>query len=153
MPGGATIQIRRAGSRGYDNPILINYQIGGAHDFGAGSSSYYVQPPDGCNFGQVYDIQVSVTETFDETGSAAFVRIGNTDDADKYAELDMGTAANNAVYGSYDVDIFTSGKTGRIDMNRDATAGTSITQVIIAYVTHSGSGTGKGWTSVSIGWW
>lgn len=152
MPGGAARQIRRAGSQSYDNPIEISYQYGANHDFGNGSSSYYVQPPFGCNYGQVHDIQVNVTETFDETGSAAFVRVGNSDDADQYAELDMGTAANNTVYGSYDVDIFVS-KTGRIDFNRDASGGGAITQVILAYVTHSGSGTGKGWVTVSIGWW
>lgn len=153
MPGGANPRIRRANSRSYDNPIEINYQLGANHDFGNGSSSYYVQPPFGCKQGQVHDIQVNITETFNETGSAAFVRVGNSDDADQYAELDMGTAANNTVYGSYDVDIFPSSQTGRIDFDRDASAGGAITQVILAYVTHSGSGAGKGWVTVSIGWW
>lgn len=152
MPGGAQRQIRRAGSHSYDNPIEINYQLGANHDFGNGTSSYYVQPPFGCKQGQVHDIQVNITETFNETGSAAFVQVGISTDLDKYAELDMGTASNNTVYGSYDVDIFTS-KTGRIDFPRDASGGGAITQVIFTYKTHSGSGAGKGWVTVSIGWW
>jgi hypothetical protein len=154
MPGGAARQKRRAGSQFYDNATRIPYQLGGEHDFGAGGATYYVQPPKGANMGQVHDIQVDVKETFNAVTTAGFVRVGNTADADKYAELDMGTAAINTVYGSYDVDIFASGKTGLIDMTRDGAAGAAITQVEIEYVAPTGgTPAGKGSVTVTISWW
>lgn len=153
--GGSSVPGRGIGSpRIYENALILSYQLGGNHDFGSGSDSvFYAQPPQGFQEGQVFDIQVSTTELFNGGSSNAFVRVGINGDADKYAELDMGSAADDIVYGSYDVDIFPDGQTGRIDMSTDGSGGAAITQIEIGYVSAVGSPTGQGWTTVTIGWW
>lgn len=155
MPGGRSVPGRGIGDpRIYENALILSYQLGGNHDFGSGSDSvFYAQPPQGFQRGQVFDIQVSTTEVFFGSGSNAFVRVGINGDTDKYAELDMGTAANNTVYGYYDVDIFPNSQTGRIDMSTDGSGGAAITQVEIGYVSAVGTPTGQGWPTVIIGWW
>jgi len=155
MPGGGTRQLRRAGSRHYDNPLMITYSgigedstgNGPEHDFGNGALTYYVQPAYGTDFGQVFDIQVSVTETFTADTTAGLVQVGISGELDKYAELSLGTAATaGAAYGSFDKDIFTSSKTGRIDVDTDGAT-------IITYVSPTGgTPAGKGYVFLTIGW-
>ncbi len=155
MPGGRSVPGRGIGSpRIYENALILSYQLGGNHDFGAASdSTFYAQPPGGFIEGQVFDIQVSTTEVFNGDTSNAFVRVGISGDADKYAELDMGSAADDAVYGYYDVNIFPDGQTGRINMSSDGTAGVAIAQIEISYIGAVGTPTGQGWVTVTIGWW
>lgn len=156
MPGGATdTQERRAGSRFYDNPIVFNYTFGGEVDFsGVSPDVYHIQPPIGAQQGQVYDIQVSATLLFTNDSSGALIRVGTNADTDKYAELDMQATAANIVHGSYDYDIFGTARDGFIDMLRDGTAGAALDFVEIGYVAPTGgSPAGKGWVTVTMGWW
>ncbi len=153
MPGGGTIQIRRPGSRFYDKAHVYNYAFGGEFDF-TGSAVYYIQPMKGAQQGQVYDIQVSSTLLFTNDSTGALIRVGTNADTDKYAELDMQTTAASIVWGSYDYDIFGSSRDGFIDMVRDGTAGVALNFVEVGYVSPTGgTPAGKGWVTITIGWW
>jgi len=155
---GATRLKRRAGSRNYDNPFVITYGPLGIndssegdpeHDFGNGALTFYPQPPGGAGLGQVMDIQVSVSETFNAVTTAGLVQVGISGELDKYAELSMGTAAAGASYGSYDVSIFdeTESNPGFINFADDGAT-------IITFVAPTGgTPAGKGYVFTTIGWW
>ena len=76
----------------YENPVRISYYFG-AHDFGAGAGAFAIKPPKGKKRGRVVDIHLAPTETFTQTTTPGYVRVGTAADADKYAELNCGAAA------------------------------------------------------------
>lgn len=156
MPGGATtVQKPKANSHFYDKSLVQNYRFGGEVDFtGVSPDVYRIQPPKGAQQGQVYDIQVSSTLLFTNDSSGALIRVGTNSDTDKYAELDMQTTAASIVQGSYDYDIFGTSRDGFIDMLRDGSAGGALAFVEIGYVAMTGGvPAGKGWVTVTMGWW
>lgn len=83
----------------YNNPRTVTYSFN--HDFGAGSDALAIKGPTGMK-GRIIDIGVMVTETFNAVTTPAYVRMGTTTDADAYAELNMGTAADTNYYNTQD---------------------------------------------------
>jgi hypothetical protein len=81
----------------YDNPFRVTYNLG-TIDFGAGDEALAIRAPAGFSNGRLRHIGVVVKETFTNTTTEAFVRIGTATDADAYAELAMGTAADTNYY-------------------------------------------------------
>lgn len=149
-----TIKSRRAGSKFYDNPRQVTYTFA-QHDFGAGAATFEVKPPHGCNMGRLVEIEANIQETFTADTTAGFVRVGNSNDADMYGELEMGTdAVAGEVFNSQDNDIFATAAQDFIDMNRDGAAGVAIDDVLIAFVAPTGgTPAGKAEVYVTIDWW
>ena len=83
----------------YDNPDrrLYNY----THDFGAGSEIFSLRGPTGKR-GTLQHVAVAVTETFTDTTTQGFVRVGTAADNDAFAELQMGTAADEDYWDQTD---------------------------------------------------
>lgn len=132
----------------YDNATRVNHCLGEI-DFGgtdAQEFAYAIKPPRGCKRGNIVDIQVQVTETFNQTTTPGYVRLGTAADPDKYAELNMGAAAITDAYSLAD----TKKATNLIDMDA-----ASITQVEVVCVAPSGgdpANTGKGIVNIAIDW-
>lgn len=144
--------LRKRASAHYDNPLVISYEFG-LIDFGAGNSAYAIKPPYGFKFGQVIDIHVAVTETFNQVTTPGYVRLGPANDLDLYAELNMGAAAATDAYNSSDHQCFLD-KQRVIDMDRDGTAGAAITQVEVNFVAPTGgTPAGIGEVTIVVGWW
>lgn len=76
----------------YENPQMQSYSFG-AHDFGAGGDSFSIRGPAGKK-GRLVHVSVSATETFTDTTTPGYVRIGTAADNDAYAELNLGTTAD-----------------------------------------------------------
>jgi hypothetical protein len=85
----------------YDQPLVVTHVISDV-DFGAGDSAYAIKAPYGYSRARLFDVGVLVTETFTNTTTAGFVRIGTAADADAYAELAMATAAATNYYNTVD---------------------------------------------------
>ena len=81
----------------YDNPDRRLYQR--QHDFGAASEIFSVRGPSGKQ-GILRLVAVAVTETFTATTTQGFVRVGTAADNDAFAELQMGTAADEDYWDS-----------------------------------------------------
>lgn len=127
----------------YDHPKTVSYCFG-SHDFGAGAGAFALKPPRGCKRGNIVDVQVQVTETFNQVTTPGYVRLGTASDPDKYAELNMGAAAATDAYSLAD----TKKATNRIDMDAD-----SITQVEVVFVAPTGgTPAGIGVVNVVIDW-
>ena len=85
----------------YDNPLTVTYNLG-TIDFGAGDEALAIRAPAGYDYGRIVHVGVAVKETFTNTTTAAYVRIGTATDADAYVELNMGTAADTNYYSERD---------------------------------------------------
>jgi len=83
------------------NPRAMTYVLS-AVDFGAGDSAHAIKAPAGYPNGRLLDVGVAVSETFTETTTQGFVRVGTAADPDAYAELQMGTAAATDFYNTQD---------------------------------------------------
>jgi hypothetical protein len=126
----------------YDNPLTITYNLG-LHDFGAGGDALAIKAPNGFTRGQIRDIGVAVTETFNAVTTPAYVRLGTAADPDAYAELNMGTAADTNYYNTQD----------DTDAIIDATV-PSATQIEVALVAPTGgTPAGIGHVHVTIDWY
>lgn len=124
----------------YDNPLTITYSLG-EHDFGAGGDALAIKAPNGYSHGVIKDIGVMVTETFTATTTAGFVRLGTASDADAYAELNMGTAADTDYYNTQD------------DTDAIIEASVTSTQIEVALVAPTGgTPAGKGYVNITIDW-
>jgi hypothetical protein len=91
----------------YDKPKRIRHYFS-SHDFGAGAFAGSLKGPAG-HKGRIADIGLShITETFTNTTLPAYIRLGTSGDADKYAEFDCATAAatNTRVASQDDTDAF-----------------------------------------------
>lgn len=87
----------------YDKPLVLTYSYA-AIDFGAGTKTRAVAGPSGMR-GRLVEVTASVTETFTDDTTQAFVRLGVSGDLDAYGEVPMGTAANGtALVGSADAN-------------------------------------------------
>jgi aldehyde:ferredoxin oxidoreductase len=112
---------------GYSHPETITYQFA-SHDFGAGAGATSFKGPKGKS-GVLRDIGVKdVTETFSNTTTAAFVRVGTSGDADAYAEANLGTTA------ATDTFVASHNDTDAI-INRELPADT---QIEVTYVAPTG---------------
>lgn len=90
---------------GYATGDQITYSFGPI-DFGAGDSQFAIRGPNGLS-GRITDVIVSVTETFTNVTTQAFVRVGTAADNDRDLELGLGTAAiGTSVAASADPDNF-----------------------------------------------
>ncbi len=137
----------------YDRPMQVTYSWPGI-DFGDGNKTGRIKPPAGAKFGRIEEIGVNVTETFNQVTTPGYVRVGTVDDADAYAELNMGAAAINTYYGSADNDPFDAAAKDHIDMDRDAAAGTAITYLAVAFVAPTGgTPAGIGTPMITVSWW
>ena len=124
----------------YADPLTITYSLG-LHDFGAGGDALAIKAPAGYEHGRIKDVGVMVTETFTNTTTPAYVRLGTTGDADAYVQLDMGTAADTNYYNTQD-------DTDAI-INGDVTN----TQIEVALVAPTGgTPAGIGWVNIVIDW-
>lgn len=81
----------------YDNPLTVTYNLG-TIDFGAGDEALAIRAPAGVDYGRIRHVGVAVSETFTNTTTAAFIRIGTASDPDAYVEMDMGEAADTDYY-------------------------------------------------------
>lgn len=133
----------------YDNPIVVSYNMG-IHDFGAGGDALAIKPPPLLDNGRIFDIHVAVTETFNQVTTPGYIRLGITTDADYYAELNMGAAADTDAYNVRDVGESVA-INRQIDLNNDT--GTP-SQVEVAFVAPTGgTPAGQGYVTIAIGWW
>jgi len=88
-------------SRSEQGPTTYTYVLS-AVDFGAGDTNHAIKAPGGYRQGRLIDVGVAVSETFTETTTQGFVRVGTAADPDAYAELQMGTAAATDFYNTRD---------------------------------------------------
>jgi len=124
----------------YSNPLVITYNLG-LHDFGAGGDALAIKAPNGYENGRIMDIGVAVTETFTATTLPGYIRIGTTGDADAYAELNMGTAADTDYYNTAD------------DTDAIIDADVTNTQLEVALVAPTGgTPAGIGHVHITISW-
>lgn len=142
-------QVKRAVAAGYDRPFRMTYSYA-EHDFGAGAGTHYVKPPYGLNNGRVEEIQVDCTENFTADTTPGYVQVGIAADADKYAQLTLGTDADSGeAYGSADSECFKeSNGTERamIDFSGDGAT-------IVKFVAPTGgTPAGKGIVHIVIAW-
>jgi len=136
----------------YDEAMVISYSLGSVN-IGGGTTNQRIKPPPGARFGAIEDMHVSVTTTFTQVTTPAFIRVGTVDDADKYAELNMGAAAANTGYGLTDHDALGI-KQKVIDLGKDSDAGTAITDLRIALIAPTGgSPAGVGIPTITMKWW
>lgn len=91
----------QARDRSEYGPTTLTYVLS-AVDFGAGDTNHAIKAPAGYRQGRLVDVGVAVSETFTETTTQGFVRVGTATDADAYAELQMGTAAATNFYNTQD---------------------------------------------------
>lgn len=136
---------------GYDNPLHLTYTYP-ALAFGGASSSSTIKPPRGKKQANIEEIHVAVTVLFTAVTTPAFIRLGYTADNDYYAELNMGTAAASAGYGTSDITasnpIFR-----KIDLANDPTPGV-LTGVLVNFVAATGgSPAGTGTVAITLGWY
>lgn len=125
----------------YDNAQIITYSLG-LHDFGAGSDDLAIKGPTGKK-GRIVDIGVMVTETFTATTTPGYVRLGTAADADAYAELGMGVAADTNYWNILD-------DTDAI-IAADVPADTQIEVALVAPT--GGTPAGIGWVNISVAWY
>ena len=110
----------------YSNPLVVTYKFA-SHDFGAGAGATSFKAPDGYTSGRILDVGLmDITETFTNTTTPAYVRLGTTGDADAYAQLDCGTAAATDCYNTQD------------DTDAIIAADITNTQVEVAFVAPTG---------------
>ena len=145
------------GAKSYDQPLVITYNFG-LHDFAAGNLASAISAPRGMTGCRIEEIHVSVTEVFNAVTTPAFVRIGTSADADKFAELNMNVAAATDGYGIDDdpdpdsvlIDNGYGGK-GVVDMS---SSGENIDQLEVVTVQNTGgTPTGIGHLTVAVAWW
>ena len=84
----------------YSNPLCVTYKFA-SHDFGAGAGATSFKAPAGYTAGRLIDVGLmDITETFTNTTTPAYVRVGTASDADAYAQLDCGVAAATDCYNT-----------------------------------------------------
>ena len=121
--------------------MIVNYSLG-IHDFGAGGDALAIKPPRNVTWGEIIDVGVMVTETFTADTTPGYVRVGTATDADAYAELNMGTAADTNYYNVRD----------DTDAIKDVEIPSS-TQIEIALVAPTGgTPAGAGYVNIIIEW-
>jgi len=142
---------------GYDNPLTITYGIGLTREVDIADGSVIasaIQRPLGMTMCRVEEIHVQVTETFNAVTTSAFIRIGTASDADKFAELDMGTAAATDGYGTNDDTDAIKDAGQFIDLNRDGDSSASLDQLEVTTLANTGgTPAGKGIIHIVLSWW
>lgn len=137
----------------YDNGRQISYSFGEI-DFGAGGDALAIPVPYGAKGARIVDIAASVTETFTQDTTPGYVRLGTAADPDKFAELNLGVAADTDGYGTKDDDIFPAGSDEGIDLARDGDSGAALSQIEVAFVAPTGgTPAGKAYVNIAIEWW
>lgn len=125
---------------GYSNPKTVTYSLG-EHDFGAGGDALAIKAPRGYENGRIVDVGVMVTETFTADTTPGYVRLGTASDANAYAELNMGTAADTDYYNTQD------------DTDAIISADVTSDQIEVALVAPTGgTPAGKGYVNIVIDW-
>lgn len=136
----------------YDQPLTIAYSLG-LQDIAAAGAAFAIQKPKGMDHCRVEEIHVSVTEVFNAVTTAAFIRIGTASDADKFAELNMGTAAATDGYGTNDDTDAIKAAGLFIDLDRDGDSGAALDQLEVVTVANTGgTPTGIGYVTVVLSW-
>lgn len=128
-------------ARGLGPPRTITYTYP-SHDFGAGADAVSLKAPKGSGWGELQDIGVQVTETFTADTLAATVLVGTASDANYYAQLEMGLAADTNYWNTQD--------------DPDAIINNKIdsTQVEVAFTAPTGgTPAGIGTVSITIAWY
>jgi len=121
--------------------MVITYSLG-EHDFGAGGDALAIKAPTGYENGYIVDVGVMVTETFTADTTPGYVRLGTTSDADAYAELNMGTAADTDYYNTQD------------DTDAIISAAVTNSQIEVALVAPTGgTPAGKGHVNITVAWY
>lgn len=134
----------------YENPLPMSYNFG-EQDFTA-ANAFAIRKPKNARFAKIREIHVAVTTTFTQDTNPGYVRVGTTGDADKFAELNMGTAAATDGYGTHDNDaIEDAGEI--IDLENDGDSGASLSQLEVAMVSPTGgTPAGAGIVTVVVEW-
>lgn len=125
---------------GYEVPrTLVTYTYK-EHDFGAGAGAFAIKGPPGKK-GHIEHIGMHVTETFTNVTTPGYIRLGTATDADFYAEVNCGTAADTD-YLSAD-----AGAINHADIAPDA-------QVEVALIAPTGgTPAGIGIVQITVAWW
>lgn len=134
----------------YDNPMRITYNLG-LHDYGAGGDSLAIPVPAGASRCRIEEIALSATETFNEVTTEGLVQLGTVGDADRYAQLAVGSLADTDGLGLTDAGKFDIGHGGRgvVDFGQEGT-----TQIEVTLVAPTGgTPAGIAHTNVCIAWW
>lgn len=118
----------------YSNPNVITYGLG-LQAF-TSAIAIKVVPPLRHNRGVILDISCAVTILFTAVSTPAYVRVGTDADPDKYAELNMGTAASGSAYNSRD---FPRAILSDIDLARDEVSDVRIATIAPTGGTPAGS--------------
>ena len=140
-------------SRFYDNPLTISYNFGEI-DIADAAEVLAIARPNGKKHARIEEIHCAVSETFNGVTTNAFIRIGTASDADKFAELDMGAAADTNGYGTQDDTDAIKAAGNHIDLDRDGDSGVSLTQLEVATVANTGgTPAGKCYITIVISWW
>lgn len=86
----------------YPDLHVVTYKFA-SHDFGGGAGATSFKAPRGFSNGRILDVGLmDITETFTNTTTPAYVRVGTAGDADAYAQLDCGVAAATDTYNTQD---------------------------------------------------
>ena len=139
--------------KSYDQsgPLTISYPVGdGIVDIADGSVlALAIQRPPNVSSCRVEEIHTQVSETFNAVTTSAFIRIGTASDADKFAELDMGTAAATDGYGTNDDTDAIKAAGKFIDLDRDGDSGAALDQLEVTTLANTG-GTPAGQCTIVI---
>ena len=113
----------------------------------------------------IEEIHVHVTELFNHTTNQGFVRIGTASDADAFAEMGMGLAADTDGWGIRDYDAAAAANGGTPPTRKDNSyggvgvinvgpEGADIDQLEVTTVQVTGGiPAGKGYVSICLAWW
>jgi hypothetical protein len=141
----------------YDHPLVLSYGIGLTREVDIADGAVIataIQRPLGMTMARVKEIHVQVTETFNAVTTPAYIRVGTASDADKFAELNMGTAAATDGYGTNDDTDAIKAAGKFIDLNRDGDSGASLDQLEVTTLANTGgTPAGKGIITLVIEWW
>lgn len=135
----------------YDDALTISYPVGdGIVDIADGSVlALAIQRPANVSSCRVVEIHVQVTETFTDDTLEAHILIGTAADPDKFADLNMGTAAATDGWGTNDDPDAVKDAGKFIDLDRDGDAGAALDQLEVTTVANTG-GTPAGMGTIVI---
>jgi len=122
----------------YDNPMVITFNVGSPHDFGAAADeALAIKGPKGMT-GRVVDVCVSASEIFTTGGD---VQLGIAGALGKYVDLPLGTLA--------DADCLTASETSGAIKDEMLPADTDI---VVSLLQTGGTPTGQAHVNIAIAW-
>ena len=135
-------------SQSYDNPLTVSYAVG-LFDFGGAGDITAIPVPYGKTRCKIEEIALMAAEIFTDGGK---VEVGPAADANRYAELLIGTLADTDGLGitAPATQLFDIGQGGKgvVDITTEA-----ITQLEVVLTITGGTPTGQAFTTIVVSWW